>query len=99
MEYKQSEEGDEDMDNYMFHYACLVAYSLKMSDIGKEEDKKKILDLLKDKKPPAYKAGNAKKGNLKQSEDGNYEADDDEEALKARVQELLKELEGLKKPE
>merc|ERR1712113_256749 len=91
-EYKQ---GDEDMDNYIFHYAMLVAFSLKMKDV----EKQKILDLIKDKKAPEYKAGRAANSKIKASEDGNYETADDEDALKARVEALLKELETLKKPE
>jgi len=92
MEYKQ---GDEDMDNYMFHYTSLVAFSLKMKDV----EKQKILDLIKDKKAPEYKAGKAAGDKVKASEDEKYEPEDDEDALKEKVAALLKEIETLKKPD
>jgi len=86
---------DEVASEYIYHAAMLVAFSFGLEEVSKE----KIIDIAKGLKVPEYIESKQAETAIKSNDDGNYDPNEDEDALQEKIKELMERLSKLKVPE
>jgi len=86
---------NEIMCDYIYNAAMLVAFSFNLEKV----EKAKIIDIVKDLKPPEYVESKTNNENIKSNEDGNYDLAEDDSVLEEKIKELTEALSKLKTPE